>query len=266
MVDAVRDWLELVDGAWPEVTAADWDRVGLQVGDPAWSVERVLVTLDVTPAVVEEAAEVSATLVLAHHPLIFRPLARLTPDTASGRTALLAAGHRVAIAAAHTNLDVAVDGAGTSSPVARLLGLSDTASLTGDDDGPGFGIIGTLPAPMPLRALAAMIRDSLPAPHLRSAGQPDRLVRRVAVVGGAGDGHLDDARDAGADVYVTGDLRHHVTLDAVTMGLAVIDAGHHATEIAALPQWRSRLTALAAASGLRASVIASSVDTSPWTR
>lgn len=266
MSDVVSDWVALVDGAWPESTAASWDRVGLQVGDPTWAVARVLLTLDVTPSVIEEAATVPGTLVLAHHPLLFRPLERLTPDTASGRTALLAATQRVAVAAAHTNLDVAVDGAGTSSPVARLLGLADTRSLTDPVDGAGFGIIGSLPTPMPLRALAAAIRDGLPAPHLRTAGQPDRLVRVVAVVGGAGDGHLDDARHAGADVYVTGDLRHHVTLDAVTMGLAVIDAGHHATEVAALPHWRQRLTELATAWGLSAPVIASSVDTSPWTR
>lgn len=371
MTDTVARWLALVDGQWPASSAASWDVVGLQVGDPGWPVERVLVTLDVTPAVVEEAAEQPHTLVLAHHPLLFRPLDRLTPGTASGRIALQAATRGVAVAAAHTNLDVADDGAGTSDPVARVLDLQQLEPLssrpgparlrlvtfvpvedaetvvdamaaagagaigdysrcafvveghgtftagpdadpavgepgertdlaearvemelpTGRRDAvvaallashpyeqvafdlqplvvepvPGIGRVGELASPLPLRALAARIRDDLPAPHLRFAGEPDRLVHRVAIVGGAGDSHIDDARRSGADVFVTGDLRHHVALDAVTMGLAVVDAGHHATESAAMPHWRRALAAAATRQGLTAPVIASDVDTCPWT-
>jgi dinuclear metal center YbgI/SA1388 family protein len=371
VTETVGTWMSLVHGLYPPHHAAGWDNVGLQVGDPDWPVERVLVSLDVTGAVVEEAAAGPPTLVLAHHPLLFRPLTRLAPDTASGRTALAAARHGVAVAAAHTNLDVASDGAGTSDPVARALGLRGATSLvtdvhegrrlklvtfvphddvdvvvdalaaagagrigdydrchfrldgTGsfrpgagtdphvgqvgavhhepetrvemelprpavgavvralrvahpyeevaydlypvaDADGHGLGVVGDLPSPMPLRALAARLRDGLPAPGLRYAGQPDRIVRRVAAVGGAGDGHIGTALGAGADVYVTGDLRHHVTLDALEQGLALVDAGHHAVEVAAMPHWIERLTAAAGDRGLQAPVIASTVDTSPW--
>lgn len=373
MSDTVGAWTSLVHDLYPPQHAQSWDNVGLQVGDPAWEVERVLVALDVTGRVVEEAADGPPTLVLAHHPLLFRPLGRLTPDTASGRTALAAARSGVAIAAAHTNLDVADDGAGTSDPVARVLDLQEVTSLgtdvgegrrvklvtfvphddvdavvdalaeagagtigdytrchfrvdgTGsfrpgdgadphvgsvgevhhepearvemelprkavgavvaalraahpyeevaydlhpllDVDGHGLGLVGQLPSPLPLRAVAARLRDDLPAPHLRYAGQPDRLVRRIAVVGGAGDSHIGAAMGAGADVYVTGDLRHHVTLDAMELGLALVDAGHHAVESAAMPHWIDRLTAAAGERGLTAPVIASAVDTSPWTR
>jgi putative NIF3 family GTP cyclohydrolase 1 type 2 len=128
--ETVADWLDLVHGLYPPADAADWDNVGLQVGDPAAPVERVLVCLDVTGAVIDEAADGPPTLVLAHHPLLFRPLAALTPATASGRTALRAARAGVAVAAAHTNLDVAQDGAGTSDPVATCLGLTDLRPLT----------------------------------------------------------------------------------------------------------------------------------------
>ena len=86
------------------------------------------------------------------------------------------------------------------------------------------------------------------------------------MVGGAGDSHIGAAMGAGADVYVTGDLRHHVTLDAMELGLALVDAGHHAVEAAAMPHWIDRLTAHAGERGLTAPVIASAVDTSPWTR
>lgn len=369
--DTVGDWLQLVHHRYPPADAASWDHVGLQVGDPAWPVARVLVSLDVTVAVIDEAAAVPGTLLLAHHPLLFRPLASLTPDTASGRAALHAATAKVAVAAAHTNLDVAQDGAGTSDPVADVLGLVDRRPLTTelrdrdrvklvtfvpdehveavldalaragagiigdyercafrvrgqgtyrprpgadpyagtvdevsvedevrlevelargrsgdvvralrashpydevaydllpllDGAGVGFGIVGRLPDPQPLADVAARIREGLPAPHLRTAGDPGRRVATVATVGGAGDGLVGAALGSGADLYVTGDLRHHVTLDALEQGLALIDAGHHATESAALPAWIGRLRDAAAPRGLTAPVVASKVPTVPW--
>ena len=370
--DTVRDWLTLVHDRYPPAEAASWDHVGLQVGDPDWPVERVLVTLDVTGAVLDEALDGPPTLVLAHHPLLFRPLTALTPATAAGRLALRAARGGVAVAAAHTNLDVTRDGAGTNDPVVALLGLTDVRPLTtelrdgeraklvtfvppealevvldalsdagagrigeyercsfrvhgtgtfrplpgadpysghgiGQDaeeeelrlevalptrsagavvaallaahpydevaydlqpllDGAsvGFGRVGRLPAPRPLAEVAATLRDRLPAPHLRYAGDPDRPVASVAVVGGAGDSLIGAALGAGVDVYVTGDLRHHVTLDALEQGLALIDAGHHATEVAAMPAWIERLTAEADRRALSAPVVASRVPTVPW--
>lgn len=372
MPDTVAGWLQVVHDRYPPAQAAAWDNVGLQVGDPDWPVERVLVTLDVTEAVLGEAAEVAHTLVLAHHPLLFRPLRRLTPETAAGRLALAAATRRIAVAAAHTNLDVTDDGAGTNDPLVALLELTEVAAVTtelreggrlklitfvppeaveavldavsaagagrigdyercsfrvegtgtfrplagadpysgegvGQDaserelrlevelprgragavvaallaahpydevaydlvpllDGAttGFGRVGQLPTPMRLADLAARIRTGLPAPHLRFAGDPERPVSRVAIVGGAGDSLLEAARATGADVYVTGDLRHHVTLDAVTLGLQLIDAGHHATEVAAMPAFKQRVEASARAVGLRAPVVASRAPTVPW--
>jgi len=277
--DRVGQWVALVDARYPERDAQVWDATGLQVGDPDDPVSAVLVCLDVTPETLAEAADVGAELVLAHHPLLFRPLARLTPATAPGRLALHAARHRIAVLAAHTNLDAAVPG--TSDPVADLLGLVDSvplqplAALPGVGTGAGaggsqgarrkgIGLVGELAPPRTLGALAAAVRDGLPAPHLRVAGDLDALVTRVAVCGGAGDALVDAARAAGAQALVTGDLRHHVALDARTLGMAVVDAGHHATEAAALPRLAAELEAAARRHGLAARVLASSVVTDPW--
>lgn len=264
--ETVQHWLDLVESHTPAAHAADWDRVGLQVGDPAWPVARVLVTLDVTSEVIAEAAEVPGTLLLAHHPLLLHPLASLTPGTAAGKVALAAAVARVAVAAAHTNLDVAADGTGTSDPVATALGLVDRQPLVPDGDEPsrGMGIVGNLPTPIALQEVARLLQQQLPSPSLRFAGQPDRLVRRVAIVGGAGGSHAGDAIASGADLLVTGDLRHHGALDALELGLALIDAGHHGTEHPAMAPWRDRLAELATAAGLRAPLVASGVSTSPW--
>ncbi len=369
--DTVADWTTLVHERYPPANAADWDNVGLQVGDPAWPVERVLVSLDVTTAVVEEAADGPPTLVVAHHPVLFRPLSALTPLTAAGRVALAAASAGVAVMAAHTNLDVARDGAGTSQPVADLLELADTRVLApglreadevklvvfvppeavdnvldalsaagagvigdyercsfrtrgtgsfrpgseanpysgavGEDasedefrlemvvprgrigtvidaldtahpydevaydlvplltgDRVGLGLVGTLRRSEALESVAARIRQGLPAPHLRYAGQPDREVTTVAVVGGAGGSLLGAARSAGADVCVTADLGHHLALDALELGMAVIDAGHHATEVAALPRLIGHLRDAAEHRGLVSPVLASATSTDPW--
>lgn len=262
--DRVSDWTELIDACYAPQHAMSWDAVGLHVGDPDDAVATVLVSLDVTPEVLDEARERGADLIAAHHPLLFRPLARLTPDTAPGAVALRAARLHIAVVAVHTNFDVALPG--TTEPVVDALGLADVRPLEPLDDDPrlGLGRIGTLPTATPVRTLADRLVATLPAPHLRVAGPLDRRVRRVAACGGAGDSLVDAARRAGAELYVTGDLRHHVVLDALTLGMSVIDAGHHATESAALPALVDRLAAAAASRGLSAGLLASTTATHPW--
>jgi dinuclear metal center YbgI/SA1388 family protein len=264
VADRLSQWVDVVASCYAPDTAAAWDSVGLQVGDPDDAVAVAMVSLDITPAVLDEAQGRSVDLVIAHHPLLFRPLSRLTPETAPGALALQAARRRIAVVAVHTNFDAAVPG--TTEPVIAALDLVDVTPLDplDDDRTRGLGRIGTLRQGTTVRALADRLAAQLPAPHLRVAGSLDRTVERVAACGGAGDSLLDAARSAGAELYVTGDLRHHVVLDALTMGLSVIDAGHYATEAAALPALRDRLAAMAATRGLSAGLLASTTTTEPW--
>ena len=262
--DRLSAWIDVVAACSAPDTAAAWDSVGLQVGDPDDTVATAMISLDVTPAVLDEAEQRSVNLVIAHHPLLFRPLPRLTTDTAAGMLALRAARRRIAVLAVHTNFDAAVPG--TTEPVVDALGLADVMPLEPLERDPslGLGRIGTLPRAMDVREVADRLASALPAPHLRVGGPLDRTVGRVAACGGAGESLLDAARIAGAELYVTGDLRHHVVLDALTMGLSVIDAGHHATEAAALPELRDRLAAMASARRLGAGLLASTTTTEPW--
>ena len=157
MTDTVGDWVALTDRHWPERDAESWDRTGLQVGDPAAAVSTVLVCLDVTHEVLDEAERIGAQLVLAHHPLLFRPLERLTPSTATGALALRAARAGIALLAAHTNFDVAEGG--TSDPVARILGLQDVRPLVParfGDPGQQLKLVTFVPAEHTDSALAAM--------------------------------------------------------------------------------------------------------------
>jgi dinuclear metal center YbgI/SA1388 family protein len=266
--DTVGAWLDVVEAAYPLTDALDWDRPGLQVGDPLDEVARVLVSLDVTRAVIDEAASVADTLLLAHHPLLLSPLVSLTPATAAGSLALRAARAGVTVAAAHTNLDAADDGSSTSDPVVALLGLRDVGPLCAPAR-PGarpMGRVGDLPRPLTLADLARQVGVGLPAPDVRIVGDAELIVRRVAVLGGSGGSAVPEALAAGAQVLVTGDVRHHLALDAGELGLALVDAGHHATEAAAMPAFAARLERDARTRGLAAPVVRSTIDTTPWER
>ena len=123
----IRDVIAAVDRLAPFDLAESWDHVGLQVGAPGDEVSRVLVTLEVDDAALDEASHRGCDLLLVHHPLIFDPLARLSDDTEAGRLALRAARDGVAVIAAHTNLDKARGG--IADIVAGMLGLEATAPL-----------------------------------------------------------------------------------------------------------------------------------------
>ncbi|MDQ3538810.1 MAG: Nif3-like dinuclear metal center hexameric protein, partial [Actinomycetota bacterium] len=135
MADRLADWMQFLDTVYPQKHVASWDVAGLQVGDPDDPVTGVLLCLDVVPDTLDEASAKDADLLLAHHPLLFRPLDRLTPATVPGRLALRAARSGIAVLAAHSNFDSAA--AGTTEPMVRLLDLRDVTPLVpalGDAD------------------------------------------------------------------------------------------------------------------------------------
>lgn len=208
----------------PQELAESWDNVGLLVGDPEAAVERVLVALDITPQVAEEALERGCQLIVAHHPVMncaWHPVQTVRADDRQGRTltALLRGG--VAAICMHTNLDAAEGG--VNDQLARALGLTDTIPLNEQK----IGRIGTLSCEKPLEQFLHDVVKSLGCRGLRyrSGGRP---VRRVAVGGGACGEYIPQALAQGCDTFVTSDLRYNDFLD--TQGLNLIDAGHFPTE------------------------------------
>lgn len=249
---------------YPPEWAEDWDRVGLVVGDPAAPVRRALLVVDCVPETVDEAVTAGADLVIAHHPLLLRGVSSVAATTYKGTIVhrLIRAG--VALLVAHTNADVADPG--VSDALADRIGLADRRPLEptpGAIAGVGAGRVGELPRAMPLAELAEHVARRLPAAPggIRVAGDPELLVRTLAVCGGAGDAFLQRAAAAGADAYLTADLRHHVASEHLAAGgPALIDAGHWATE----RPWLDLLaTQLAGALGVES--IVSDVVTDPWT-
>lgn len=261
--DTVSDWIALLDQLYPPAHAQDWDSPGLQVGDPNQAVTKVLVTLDVTEDVILEAAREGCDLIVAHHPLLFRPLVRLSPETAPGRLALLGAQLGISIYAAHTNFDARPDT--TSWSALKVIGVTDVAPLEDTGDDRALGLIGDLPSPQSVASLHAIIRDNLPSPLARLATtNPDVLVSRVACVGGSGASMIPQAIAAGAELMITGDVSHHEALDAITQGISVIDAGHYATESPAMDLVIYHLTNHGPTHGCTAPIMKSAISTDPW--
>ena len=266
MVVQVRDVITTVLATYPAALAEEWDTgIGLTCGDPDDVISSVLLAVDADAATIGEAIQAGAGLFLTHHPLLFRPVQSVGTDTAKG--ALIHRMIRAGVAhfAAHTNADSAVGG--VNDALADVLGLTGLRPLVPHADGSatGSGRVGVLPEPVTLREFARQVADRLPATvgGIRAAGDPDRVIRTVAVCGGAGDSFLSAAAQAGADVYLTSDLRHHVVAEFVADpdNPAAVDVAHWAGEW----PWLARAAALLEAAHPELAVTVSATRTDPWT-
>ena len=248
---------------WPSSAAEDWDNVGLVVGDDRTEVTKVLVSVDLTHAVIDEAETRGVQLIVTHHPVIYRPLTSLAEDGLKGALVSRAIRAGFAVFSAHTNADSQKDG--SSSLLAQAFGLKQLRPLVNSAGSFGHGCIGRLPKPVTLREFALTVAENIPttARGVAVAGDGDRLVQSVAVCGGAGDSFLGDVLSSDADVYVTSDLRHHPSLDALetprSKPLALIDISHFAAESLWVEAAYNRLKELA---GLE--VFTSQTNTDVW--
>ncbi|MET8761014.1 Nif3-like dinuclear metal center hexameric protein [Lentzea sp. NPDC004782] len=260
----LADVIAVLESAYPPKTAEQWDAVGLVCGDPAEEVTRVLVCVDPTSSTVEEAVEVGAQLVLAHHPLLLRGVNGVPADDPKGALVHKLIRNRAALYCAHTNADSALPG--VSDALAEAIGLTVTGPLApAVPEDTGLGRIGELAEAEPLRVFVQRVADALPAtvPGVRAAGDPERQVKRVAVCGGAGDSFLGAVRNAGVDAYVTADLRHHPVSEHVESGgPALVDVAHWASE---WPWCEQAAEILRDAFGGRVEVLVSTRRTDPWT-
>ena len=235
----VREIFQELDRWAPFETQMDFDNAGFLVGRGDREVRKILVSLDITEAVTEEAAAWGADLIVSHHPVIFHPVKRLTDETPTGRTLLALAERGVAAICAHTNLDAAQGGVNVC--LAQALGLTELEQLCQDGvdrNGQPYGVgrVGLCHAAgLSAGEYAAYVKEKLNAAGVRFAdgGKP---VRRVAVGGGSCGSMLSDALAAGCDTFVTADVKYDQFLEAKALGLTLMDAGHYATENVVCPK------------------------------
>lgn len=233
MAITVNNIYEFLDENYPFETQMSFDNAGFLVGDGGQEVEHILVALDVSSAVIAEAAKKHCQLIFTHHPLIFNPLKTLVTHKPTEKMVIDLIRHNIALISAHTNLDVAQDG--VNYHLAKSLQLQDIAFLSpqgtdryGRDY--GLGYYGTAHRKGDtLPAYAQFIQTQLNCKGIRftDAGTP---VSKVAVGGGSCGSMLGDVAKVGCDTFITGDVKYDVFLEAKERGINLIDAGHYPTE------------------------------------
>jgi dinuclear metal center YbgI/SA1388 family protein len=252
----LQDLLAVLDRIAPLRHAEPWDNVGLITGDPGAAVDRVLVTIDLTSAVLDEAAKLGAGLVVAYHPPVFEGLKRIRHEHVIRR----AIRGDIAVWSPHTALDVAPGG--TNDVLAAAIGIAAPAPLkvTVPTEGLGIGRVGDLASPSPRAAVLDRIKRELGLSALLVAGPVDGDVTRAAVCAGAGRSLLGDAIAQKVDLFLTGELPHHDALKAAAAGVTVACALHSNSERATLAKLAERIRE--GASGVDVSV--SEVDRDPF--
>ena len=226
-----REIIDRIEEHFPKGLALEWDNPGLLCGSRDKTVKKVMIALDCTDKVVDEAVEKGCDLVLTHHPLIFGSIKAVNDESFIGRRLIKLIKNDISLYAMHTNFDVAKEGMGHI--VAERFGAAELSPMevTGEMDGEavGIGFYGKLEVPMGARELSSFIKDrfGIEGVVYYDAGKP---ISTIAVCPGSGRGMLKFAKELSADALITGDMGHHDGIDAVAEGISLIDPGHYGLE------------------------------------
>lgn len=222
----------------PPSFAESYDNVGLLIGSRDKEIKKVLIALDATKQVVEEAVGPEVDMLLTHHPIIFRPLKNICTEHFIGEKAIRLIQHDICCYAMHTNFDIM----GMADAAADEIGLRNRQVLevTYEDDiaKEGIGRYGNLSEAVSLKQCAYHIKNIFGLEEVRVYGDAARLIETAAVCPGSGKGVLKSALETGVDVFITSEIDHNDALDAMEQGLTIIDAGHYGLEKIFVPYMR----------------------------
>lgn len=204
----------------PFSAQAEWDNSGFQVGERGQEVKKVLLALDPTAALVQEAKDLNCEMIITHHPMLFHPTKQFTEQN----VAYLAARAGITVLSAHTSYDCADSGV---SDILAILVKADNLEVFENP----FLHYGTI-APQTTAEFANTVKTALGAAVTYNL--PDKIIRRVAFCGGAGSDFWQEAKENGADLLLTGEARYHEYLDSAAADMALMTAGHFETEAPAM--------------------------------
>ena len=225
-----KDIIEFLKAIAPEYLAHSWDNVGTLVGDEESGLKAVLVALELTDDVLEEAINLKTSLVITHHPLIFKPLNRITEDTLVGKRIIRLIKNDITLYSSHTNMDEA--NGGTNDALFEILELDNKEFLCKSDyEGYGIGRIGYLSKETSLKNFSNFIKGRLNLDKVNFVGDSNRMIKKVGLCTGAFYKEaFKEAVKNNCDVFVTGDIKYHEAQEAIDLGVSLIDATHFATE------------------------------------
>ena len=223
----VKDIIKVIEDFAPLSIQESWDNSGLCVGSYDAPVTSVLMGLDCTPELVDEAIECGADMIVTHHPLIFSGLKKITPDDQVGEAVIKAIKAGISIYAAHTSADKVI--AGVSGAMAARLGLQNVTILDEDGEGTGLGVVGDLPEPLTSEEAIVLVKERFGLKAMRTSRPLEGKISRVAMCGGSGGSLIKAAMSSGAQLYLTGDVSYHNFF--TREGFMVMDIGHYESEI-----------------------------------
>ncbi|HJC17776.1 MAG TPA: Nif3-like dinuclear metal center hexameric protein [Candidatus Alistipes stercorigallinarum] len=229
----IKDITDVIERFAPLAYQESYDNAGLIVGRPDDEVRQALLAVDVTDEVLDEAEREGCDLVITHHPIVFHPLKRFNSADMVQRCVERAIRRGIALYACHTNLDSAPEG--MSWRLAALLGIGELSVLQPSEGDPraGFGVVGELPEPLPTVEFLRRMQQRLGVKVVRHSDLVSEQVRRIALCTGAGASFMADARRAGADLYVTADLKYNDFMFP-DGEFVVADIGHFESEYCAI--------------------------------
>ena len=236
-----RDIINILEKKFPKITAEEWDNVGLLIGDNTKDVNKVLFCLDVTEKVIEKSIKNNVDLIISHHPVIFSGFKKVTNETSHGRKLLKLMENKIAVYSIHTNADFAING--LNDFIMDKFNLEGEKIIVNEhkfeDYNPiknkmehvhgGLARIKILNEKMKLEDLLEKIKDALGISYVRYVGDKNSYVKKIGLVTGGGSSFMYDIADK-IDVFLTGDLRYHESLDALEEGRILVDVGHLESE------------------------------------
>lgn len=265
----VKDIDNIMEQYAPAELKEDYDNVGLMVGDMDSQVTSILVSLDCTLKVIDEARNNNCNLIFTHHPLLFSKPKSITTDTLLGRKIIKLIQNKINVYSSHTNLDSTLGG--MNDILMQLLDFKNFSIIDhsqGKEDyfivHSGIGRLVKLEKSVSLYGLCMYVKKKLNIEHLRYVGKDDKQIRKIAVINGSGKDYFYLARKLGADCIITGDTTYHYVSDFNEEGIAIIDAGHFGTEWPSISKVANYLKNRIESMGFRNSVLLSKVNEDPY--
>ena len=232
----LRELLDRIRLKYPEELQYSWDNSSLNLGDLDQDINKIMLTLEITNRTIDEAIEKGVDLVISHHPFLMSKVNQIRTDTIKGGLIYKMIRNNISAYCMHTSYDMAEDG--LNDYFFDLLGIKDRqvldveSSLDSYNDGKEYGLgrLADLEKPIEIGDLISSLKDKLNIDHARYVGPKDLLINKIAVVTGNGSEFFLLAKSKGCDILITGDLKYHQAMDALDMGMALLDFGHYGTE------------------------------------
>ena len=229
----VSEIAEILDNWMPKSIAEDFDNVGLLVGDPESEVQNILITLDTTFNVVNEAIEKGCNFIVSYHPIIFNDLKKITYDSGYVQKSIIKAlKNNISIYSIHTSLDNHPEG--ISYFLSKKIGLNNLSVLIPKADknvelNLGIGIIGELEEPLSEDVFFDLLKEKLNLRYLRHSEKINKKISKISIVVGSGSFAIKNSIDSNVDAFITSDLKYHNFFEP-NNNLVLVDIGHYESE------------------------------------